>query len=293
VVGADPGRWFSRDDGFLVADLGGFIRDALTIRLGHDDRLYRYDGGVYRTDGERAARVMAKELLAHKFKRRHLDELVAYLRADYPFITEHPPRDVLNVANGLLDWRTLELRPHSPDVPSAVQVPPAWNPEARCPRIERFLADVLPDDAVEHGLEILGYGLYAGNPLQRAVMTLGPGGNGKSVYLTLARALYGRANVSATSLQALSENRFSGAELFGRLANICGDLDARAVKRTDLFKQLTGGDLIQAERKFAHPFSFTCFALPLFSANEAPLSSDQTDAWFDRWLVVPFEVRVP
>ena len=287
----NPARWFSKEDGFLVADLGEYVRAAMTIRLGYDNRLYRYRGGVYRPDGEQAVRVLAKQLLGRKFKRRHLEEVLAYLRADEPFIGEHPPKEMLNVANGLLDWHTRELRPHDPDVPSAVQVPVAWNPLADCHRILRFLGEVLPDDAVDHALEVLGYGLYPDNPLQRAVMVLGPGGNGKSVFLTVAGALYGKENISATSLQALSENRFSGAQLFGKLANVCGDLDARAIKRTDLFKQLTGGDVIQAERKFAHPFNFVCFALPMFSANEPPLSSDQSDAWFDRWLILPFEVR--
>ena len=287
----DPGRWFDPVEGLLVADLGEDIRNTLTIRLGHDDRLYRYDGGVYRPDGDRAVKVTAKNLLGRKFKRRHLDELIAYLKADYSFIPEHPPREILNVANGLLDWRTGELSAHSSDVPSAVQVPIAWAPGATCPRIDRFLAEVLPDDAVEHGLEILGYGLYAGNPLQKAIMLLGPGGNGKSKLLALARALCGEANVSAVSLQSFGENRFHPAEVFGKLANICGDLDARAIKRTDLFKQMTGDDPITAERKFGHPFTFTCFALPVFAANESPKSADQTDAWFDRWLIVPFEVR--
>ena len=285
-----PKRWFNRD-GLLVADLGEHIREALTVRLGYDDRLYRYDRGVYRPDGERAARVLARKEIGRRFKRRHLDEVVVYLKTAFPFIPERPPLEFINVKNGLLDWATGELVPHSPDVASAVQVPVAWRPGAVCPAIDKFLAEALPDDAVDHGLEILGYELYPGNPLQQAVMLLGPGGNGKTTFLTLARHLCGAANFSAVSLQALGENRFAAAELFGRLANICGDLDARAIKRTDLFKQLTGGDPIMAERKFGHPFTFVCFALPIFSANEPPKSADQTDAWFDRWRIVPFDVR--
>jgi putative DNA primase/helicase len=106
------------------------------------------------------------------------------------------------------------------------------------------------------------------------------------------KALLGGANVSAVPLQKLSENRFAPAELFGRLGNICGDLDARAIKQTDQFKMLTGGDPIFAERKHRDPFTFTSYALPIFSANEAPFSADQTEAWFDRWLIVPMEKRI-
>lgn len=47
-----------------------------------------------------------------------------------------------------------------------------------------------------------------------------------------------------------------------------------------------------AERKNCHPFKFVSYALPLFSANEPPISSDQTQAWFDRWLILPMERRI-
>ena len=166
-----------------------------------------------------------------------------------------------------------------------------WNPDATCPRVDQFLADVLPDDTVDLMIELIGYALYAGNPLAKAVLLLGPAGNGKSKLLMLIRALLGDANVSSIPLQTLSENRFAAAQIYGKLANICGDLDARSIKRSDLFKQITGGDVIMAEHKYGHPFNFTSYALPIFSANEAPLSSDQTEAWFDRWLIVPMEAR--
>src|SRR5439155_19920738 len=63
--------------------------------------------------------------------------------------------------------------------------------------------------------------------------------------------------------------------------------DARAISRTTLFKQVTGGDPIRAQPKFRDSFSFVSYALPLFSANEPPRTADQTDAWFDRWIIVP------
>src|SRR5262249_40828509 len=63
------------------------------------------------------------------------------------------------------------------------------------------------------------------------------------------------------------------------------------IQRTDLFKQVTGGDSIRGEHKFRDAFSFVSYALPLFSANEPPRTADQTDAWFDRWIIVPMEVR--
>ncbi|MCA1683858.1 MAG: phage/plasmid primase, P4 family, partial [Actinobacteria bacterium] len=118
-----------------------------------------------------------------------------------------------------------------------------------------------------------------------------PGHNGKTVFLNLIRGLLGEWNCASVTLQAFGEQRFAPAQLFGKLANIAGDLDARAIKRTDMFKMATGNDTVMAEHKYGQPFNFVPFAVPLFSANEAPISADQTDAWFDRWLIVPFERR--
>jgi len=288
----DPNRYFTREDGFIPSRLGAEVKESARIRVGVDRRLWRYSGGVYQPDGEDLVRAFARARLGERCRRAHAEETIAWCGAEFPSIPDELPLYVLNVANGLLDWRTGELRPHDPEEPSIVQLPVAWDAAARCPGIDRFLAEVLPEDAVELAVEIVGYTLLQSQPMRRAVLLLGPGSNGKSVYLGLVRALLGRRNVTAIPLQALGESRFNVAELYGKLANVAGDLDSRALRRSDLFKTLTGGqDAIAAERKFHHPFTFTPFATLLFSANEAPMSSDQTDAYFDRWIILPFDVR--
>jgi phage/plasmid-associated DNA primase len=43
--------------------------------------------------------------------------------------------------------------------------------------------------------------------------------------------------------------------------------------------------------KYRDPFEFTPFARLLFSANRLPASNDASQAFFDRWLIVPFASR--
>lgn len=289
----DPLSLFTDKGAFIAPKLGAYIRDAGHIRVGVDGRLWRFHHGVYKPDGDTYARVTTRDVLGRACRRSHFEEVIAWMRADYPSIDDRPPEQWLNVRNGLLNWRTGQLEPHTPDIVSCVQFPVPWKPDATCPAIDAFLHQVAPEDAVELVYEIIGYCLYAGNPMRRAVMLLGGGRNGKSTLLRLIKALIGEANIAAVTLQALAENRFAAAELFGKIANIAGDLDARAIRQTDVFKMATGGDPIMAERKHGHPFSFTPFATFLFSANEAPISSDQTDAWFDRWIILPFDRRIP
>jgi putative DNA primase/helicase len=288
----DPARYFTREDGFVPATLGREVKEAGRLRVGADRRLWHYRAGVYRPEGDDFVREFARGRLGDKFKRRHVEEVLSWCAAEFPSIPEQPDTSVLNLANGLLDWRTGDLRPHDPEFPGIVQLPAHWDPVARCPGIDRFLSEVLPEDAVDLFVELAGYCLLPAQPFRRAVLLLGSGGNGKSVALSLLRALLGRENVATIPLQTLGESRFAAAELYGKLANICSDLDARALRRSDTFKTLTGGtDAITAERKYRDPFSFVPFATLVFSANEAPASGDQTDAYFDRWVILPFENR--
>lgn len=177
---ADGAEIFN-DGRFVPARLGARLIAESSIRVGHDRRLWRYAGGVYRPDGEDFARARTRELVGERFRRAQLEEVVAYLGAQLPSLGQTPPEQFVNCSNGLLEWRTGVLHPHSPEVLTTNQIPVAWHPAAAAPHVARFLADVLPADAVDFVDELMGYSLYPGNPLRKAVMLLGSGGNGKSV----------------------------------------------------------------------------------------------------------------
>ena len=292
--GAQVDHLFNAKKQFVPALLGEQLEAECRFVLGEGGQLYRYSGGVYKPDGETWAGSRAREILGDEFRRARREEVLAWLRSRMPLDLSTPPADRLNVANGLLSWDGSRLDSHTPDFVSTIQLPVEWNEAAQCPRILDFLADVLPDDeTVAFVLEVIGYAMYPRNLFHVAAMLLGPGRNGKSKLLEVLTALLGDENVAAVPLQVLAESRFAGSALVGKLGNVCGDLDARAIDRTDTFKQLTGGDPIHAERKFRDAFIFRSFALPIFSANEPPQSSDQSEAWFERWLVVPMEKVIP
>jgi putative DNA primase/helicase len=101
----------------------------------------------------------------------------------------------------------------------------------------------------------------------------------------------GKGNASAMSLQRLESDRFAVAALYGKLANICADLPSNKLKETSTFKAITGGDPLTGEYKFRDSFTFCPFCKLLFSANRMPLSPDDSNAFFRRWLVIRF-IRV-
>jgi len=163
-----------------------------------------------------------------------------------------------------------------------------------CPRtLETFKAWV--GDKWPLLFEIIGYALYPRYDLHKAVMLVGEGANGKSTFLRLVRHVLGPQNVSSVSLQDLTDpdKRFTVSELYRKLANIYPDLPSRALKDTGRFKLLTGEDAITADRKHKAPITFVNYAKLVFATNELPQVSDDTYAFWRRWLVVEFPNQFP
>jgi len=287
--------WWGGEEGstFIPPNLAKALIAEGHLVLGEGGRLYRYAAGVYVDDGFDwlAGRVRAE--LDSRYRENRLREVTSYCKASMATPMQSQQSTVINLANGLLDWRTGTLRDHDPAYLSTVQLPVRWDPEATCPRFDAFLGDVLEPELVPFLEEIIGLLLIPDVRYRKAVLLRGSGQNGKSTLLAVIRALLGARNISAIGLQELGDDRFKLAELFGKLANLCADIDYRASKNSSIFKQVTGGsDYLTGERKYGQPFSFLPTVRLLFSANEAPASADQSPAYFDRWLVIPMERRI-
>lgn len=271
----------------LVKTLAEDIIAVGPLASGIDDRMWAYSDGVWRP-APNIVRDRSTRLLGERFHTTHATNAEAIIGANVPKISCKPVDRYINFRNGLLEWRTGELVPHDSDVLSTLQLPIAWNPHAQCPAFDEFLSQVVPEDTIPLMWELIGYMMYDGNPLHKAAMLHGSGRNGKGTFLRVLKALLGEENVTAVTLQALASERFAPAGLFGKLANIAGDIDGTFIENTARFKAITGGDVISAEFKFRDQFEFTPRAVPIFSANKIPGSADVTVGYLSRWVVLPF-----
>lgn len=218
------------------------------------------------------------------------DEIRAYIGdCDTPLLDQFPSVDVINVANGLLDVNTLQLRPHEPAHLSSIQLPVSFDIDAQCPAWEDFVTATFPADAFDLAWELVAFLITPDTSYQKAVLLSGAGGNGKSVLLDGIQALLGRTNIASRSLHELEDDRFASSDLVGKLANVCADLPAAHLRSTSQFKAIVSGDRIPAQRKHQPAFSFAPFSRLVFSANSLPKSNDASDGFYRRWLVVPFE----
>lgn len=269
----------------IILESEHFAQDA-----GH--RLYWFNNGVYRPGGEeRVQRLVRDTTETDEWTRRLADEVVAYIRVGARELWEKPPSDEINLWNGILNVITRELKLHTPEFLTPIQLPVSYDPAATCPRWKRQVEQTFPKDAAKAGLawEIVAWLMTPDTQIQQALLLIGDGGTGKSTFLRALTKFIGEANISNVPLHKLETDRFAAARLVGKLANVCADLPSLHLQTSSMFKAITGGDRIQGEHKFLPGFDFTPFARLVFSANQVPRSADASSAFYDRWIVVPFD----
>ncbi|HEY5956077.1 MAG TPA: phage/plasmid primase, P4 family, partial [Polyangiaceae bacterium] len=285
----DPDDYFvDRDRGIDIELLAQDVLGLGPLALGPNNDFWVYKAGVWKPDRKELNRRVVR-LLGPRYRNSHASNVETVVKSEAPEITCDPVPELMNFANGMLDWRTGELQPHAPHHGSTVQFPLEWQPDAECPQFDDFLASILSEDYVELAWQMIGYLMYAGNPKQKAFMFLGAGANGKGTLLRVIEALLGKENCSAESLDDLNNNRFAAYSLFAKIANIAGDIDATYQTSTAAFKKLTGEDFYYGEQKYGDRFGFQSWAVPVFSANKIPGSSDTSVGYLRRWIILRFD----
>lgn len=207
---------------------------------------------------------------------------------DFPF--NKKSKFLIPVRNGVVVRRNInELLPQSPVWGFTFSLPVTFDKNADTTPIKEFLSSLVENDEdYELLIQIVAQALLQDENYQQAYLMTGGGSNGKSTYITLTTRLVGDTNITAVSLQEIIENRFSAAELQGKLLNLYPDLPKSSLKTTGKFKALTGSDSITVEKKFAQPFKLRNKAVFAFSANSLPSVDDSSFAFWRRWAIIDF-----
>ncbi len=276
-----------------AANVAAAILASDRFALGPNRSLYAYVASCFRECGVdhvklRVQRLLTAASLKERWSRKLQNETIEFLRVGAPPLWECPPLDQINVTNGLLDVNTYRLQPHSPDFLSPVQLPVRYDPDADCPAWHEFISQVFPSDAQELPWMIAAWLMVPDTSLQKALLLVGDGANGKSTFLDALRGFLGEHNCTSLSLTALEQERFAPARLVGKLANLCHDLPAASVRSSSIFRAVVAGDPIAAEQKGRTGFDFRPFARLVFATNHLPLVKDASPAFYRRWLAIPF-----
>jgi putative DNA primase/helicase len=118
----------------------------------------------------------------------------------------------------------------------------------------------------------------------------GTGANGKSVFFEVANSLLGKGNVSNFSLGNLAEEH-NRALIVNKLLNYGSEIKGNI--ESDIFKQLVSGEPIQCRMKYGQSFFIEDYARLCFNCNELPRDVEHSEAYFRRFLIIPFNTTIP
>ncbi|MFF1548728.1 phage/plasmid primase, P4 family [Streptomyces sp. NPDC058291] len=158
---------------------------------------------------------------------------------------------LLNVGNGVIDLRTGQRMDHDPGLFLMQQSPIPFDPDAKAPMWEEFLASVMPDEERrEYLARVVGYTLSGSTEEQVMFIHHGDGQNGKGVFMRVVTAILGdyAQSVPRSTLMAKQNEGIPNdvARMMGK--RLLSTTETSAGKKLDdeLVKQLTGEDTVSA-----------------------------------------------
>ncbi len=264
-----------------------------TIKDDVKTEVWIYEDGVYRPNGICNILEQCRKIMGEHFTVNFANEVISKIETDtyiepveffkINYIDEIP------VENGILNIKTKKLSPFNPNKVFFNKLPVKYDPSATCPNIQKHFDDVLKNKEDSKVMfEIFGFFLYKDYFIEKAIMFVGDGRNGKGKTIDLMKRFLGTDNCCSVPLNQLSDGGFRIWDLFGKMANLAGDLSSNALKDTAILKQTTGRDLIGADRKNKSTVNFVNYAKHIFACNELPRVYDFSRGFWERWILFEF-----
>lgn len=264
-----------------------------TTREDIKSEMWIYERGVYKPNGKSYISEVCRKILKENFTLQIVNEVISKIETDtYIDSEKFFKNDYVNeipLQNGILNVKTKKLSEFNPKKIFFNKLPITYNPSAQCPNIKKHFKDVLKDENdIKVMFEIFGFFLYKDYFIEKAIMFVGDGRNGKGKTIDLMKRFLGAENCSSVPLGVLNENSFRVWDLFGKMANLAGDLSSNALRDTGMLKQTTGRDLIGADRKNKTTVNFVNYAKHVFACNELPRVYDFSRGFWERWVLFEF-----
>ena len=262
------------------------------ISLNDTGEVLYYDGGVYKPGGDRRIEELIVDAMdGEKITISKAKETVFLVKRRVGH--ERPDIDsedgVINLLNGLYNIDTDELSKHTPEYLSVRQMNIEHDEEATCPKIDKFIREIVNEDDIQFIYELFGYTLLSNKRFGTAVFFEGEGANGKSVLMTLMKQFVGDAACSEVTPNEMGgDDKYAIADLFGKALNVVDDLGNNVVDGVGAFKSVITGNPVRGQRKYGHAFAFVPNTLCIFGCNEVPTTTDTSEGYFRRMRIVTF-----
>ena len=267
-----------------------------TTKDDNNPEMWSYTEGICTPQAKTLVKELCREVLQEAYTTHLCNEVINKIQADTfigqdAFFANNSVAEVV-VQNGILNIFTRELTPFTPDKIFFNKLPIKYDLEKDCPSIRSHFLTVLKNESdVPLIEEVFGFLLLKEYKIEKALMLIGSGRNGKSKTMELMKRFIGVENCSNIPLHQFETDIFACGELLNKMANLSGEVDERTLKNTGIFKQLTGRDLISASRKFLSRVNFINYAKLIFATNQLPRTDDLSIAFFSRWILLEFPYK--
>nr|DAD62451.1 MAG TPA: dsDNA helicase [Caudoviricetes sp.] len=266
------------------------VTEAHQLRYLENVGFYEYSRGCWRKiEDTQVMAYIGAELGRYRTGAR-LSSIIKIIRTDT--LTDQPfdRKPVFNFINGTLDLSDPPIfRAHDPADLCSIQAGYAYDPTASSPDWLRFILDVSAGDDKRAQLlqEIAGYILFPDCSLEKIFALQGSGGNGKSVYLNVLQAVYGKENTSSITATGICDN-FQRIYLSTSLLNIASEIKSNLSGAEEYLKQIASGETISACYKGKNFVQFQPRCKLLFATNGQLKSQDTSDGLLRRLCIVNF-----
>ncbi len=204
----------------------------------------------------------------------------------------------LGFTNGFLSIQkgVPTLVPHAPEHLCRYAYDFAYARDIPHPLLDRFFDVVFRGEAPEAReklplllQEFVGACLFGeAAAYEQSLILLGKGGNGKSEFLSIVRAVFPPGSTSALPPHEWGGD-YAVYGLVGKLANFVDEVDDKEISVGAVFKKIVSGQPTFVDRKYHDPFTFLPMCGHIFNVNTLFGTRDTSEGFFRRFLIVPFD----
>lgn len=266
------------------------VINAHDLKYRENAGFYEYHRGAWR----RISDTQVQSYISHELGRHRtgskLSSILKIVKADTATDQPFDRGALFNFINGTLELSDPPVfREHRAEDLCSVQADYPYDPHATSPEWSKFIADVCADDDMRAQLlqEIAGYVLFPDCSLEKMFVLQGEGGNGKSIFLSVLQAVYGKDNVSSVTATGICQD-FQRIQLSTSLLNIASEIKSSLAGAEEYLKQAASGDTMSACYKGHDYINFVPRAKMFFATNGQLKSQDTSDGLLRRLTMVNF-----